>query len=88
MLEKIIEESPFVQLMMERGMKWGMEQGLQQGILSVLSLKNGGIPSWMEEKVRSIQDRETLDSLLKMAVTAPDRKTVEAYLRGGDRVGS
>lgn len=92
MLEKIIEESPFVQLMMERGMERGMKKGIQQGkvedILSVLSLRNGGIPSWMEEKIRSIQDRETLDGLLKVAVTAPDRKTVEAYLMGEDRVGS
>ena len=104
MLEKIIEESPFVQLMMERGMEKGMEkgmergmergmeqglqQGIQRGILSVLSLKNGGIPSWMEEKIRSIRDRDTLDGLLKMAVTASDRKTVEAYLMGGDHAGS
>ena len=88
MLEKIIEESPFVQLMMERGMERGIQQGKVEDILSVLSLKNGGIPSWMEEKVRSIQDKAELDGLLKMAVTAPDRKAVEAYLMGGDRVGS
>ena len=77
---------------LERGIQQGLQQGdqrgFQRGILSVLSLKNGGIPSWMEEKIRSIRDRDTLDGLLKMAVTASDRKTVEAYLMGGDHAGS
>jgi len=72
----------------QQGLQEGDQRGFQRGILSVLSLKNGGIPSWMEEKVRSIQDKEELDGLLKMAVTAPDRKTVEAYLMGGDHVES
>ena len=77
---------------LERGLQQGHQQGLQQGkaedILSVLSLRNGGTPSWMEEKVRSIQDKEELDGLLKMAVTAPDTKAVEAYLMGTGRIGA
>ncbi len=73
---------------LQKGLKKGLQQGKAEDILSVLSLRNGGTPSWMEEKVRSIQDKEELDGLLKMAVTAPDTKAVEAYLMGTGRIGA
>ena len=91
-----MQTSTFIDDWIEEALEQGIQHGIQQGrlaekaedVLSVLSLRNGGIPSWMKEKIRSIRDKKVLDELLRLSVTAPDRKVVEAYLRGEGCVGS
>ncbi len=87
MSEDIMKESPFYELIMQKGVKQGIEQGIEQGsrqmsiknILSVLAERFPGADlQSVEEVLASIQDIDQLSTLILTAIHAPD---VQAFLQ-------
>ena len=60
----------------KEGLELGEEEGLRESVLDVLDVRFGGIPSDVEETVRSIRGRKRLESLLRRVAVAD---SVEAF---------
>ena len=86
-----MQESPFIEFIMQRGIEQGMEQGIEQGIergllqanikniLSVLTVRfPSGDMEPVAEVLESIQDLERLSELLHRAVLT---SSVETFLQ-------
>ena len=88
--EEIMQESPFYEIVIKRGVEQGVQQGVQQGarensIKNILSVLTKRFPlsdvQPVAEALESIQD---IDRLSELHLTAIDTPSVEAFLQAID----
>ena len=84
--DKLLEETPFYQDVleegreegreegMEKGMEKGREEGMEKTIIAALAARFGSVSDRLSERVHNIRERNRslFDELIKLAVTAKD----------------
>jgi len=85
----IMIESPTYRLIKEEGIREGMLEEAKEMVLEALSTRFGVLPLDLAQKVKSIQLREVLRQLLRVAVTVESLDEFEEQLKKaiGERRG-
>ena len=84
--DKLLEETPFYQGVLEEGMEKGREEGMEKGmektIIAALAARFGSVSDRLSERVHNIRERNRslFDELIKLAVTAKDLGEFERKL--------
>ena len=52
----------------KRGIQIGKQEGIRKSIIDALYLKNKTVPDFIRERIKSIYDQETLESLFRAAI--------------------
>ena len=76
--EEIMQESPFYELVLQRGIEQGIERGIEQGelrakreaVLKLLQRQIGHIPQPLANRIHAIQQLSLLDALFEKALAA------------------
>lgn len=58
------------QRLLDRGYDRGRQEGLEQAILRVLTRRFGTVPPSTDQQIAGIQERQRLEALLDLAVSA------------------
>jgi hypothetical protein len=66
-LERIAEKRG-IQIGKQEGIQIGKQEGIRKSIIDALYLKNKTVPDFIRERIKSIYDQETLESLFRAAI--------------------
>ena len=69
-------ESPFYREILEEGKELGQEEGVRESVLEALEVRFGLVPPDVEERMRRIQGKRTLEGLLRRAILV---ESLEAF---------
>ena len=91
--EEIMQESPFYEIVLKRGIEQGMAQGIEQGmaqgieqgetrakqaaLLKLLQHKFQSIPQTMITQIQTIQDPDQLDAIFEKSLTAETLEDID-----------
>ena len=81
--EGIMQESPFIEFIMQRGIEQGMEQGiLQANIKNILSVLTKRFPlEDVQPVAKALESIKDLDHLSEIHLSAIDTPSVETFLQ-------
>ena len=80
--EGIMQESPFIEFIMQRGIEQGIEQGIEVFIRNILSVLTKRFPSEDVQPVaKALESIKDLDHLSEIHLSAIDTPSVETFLQ-------
>ena len=81
-LEEMMQESPFIELIMQRGIGQGIEQGIEACIRNILSVLTERFPlSDVQPVAKALESIQDFDHLFGLYRTAIQTSSVEEFLR-------
>ncbi len=81
-LEEMMQESPFIELIMQRGIGQGIEQGIEACIRNILSVLTERFPfEDVQPVAKALESIQDFDHLLGLHRTAIQTSSVEAFLQ-------
>ena len=94
--EETMRESPFYEIVLQRGIEQGMAQGIEQGmaqgieqgetrakqaaLLKLLQHKFPSVPETMITQIQAIQDPAQLDAIFEKSLTAETLEDIDILL--------
>ena len=83
--EETMQESPFYEIVLQRGIEQGMAQGIEQGetrakqasLLKLLKHKFRNVPETMITQIQAIQDPAQLDAIFEKSLTAETLEDID-----------